>query len=176
MYTLKVPYKNFHDQPKNAEVQFNLTIPETFKLLVEFQAIFAWIESIKGEEIRELPTEDVLAFYNNLETILLEAYGESSNDGEYFRKNGRYDFADSAKFPAVMVMFVSDPEEAMRLVDGLMPKDIQELVEKADANMAKLAQNPENTAEFQSELERLRAEVAEMRAAVPSTPPPVAGP
>lgn len=175
MYTKQIPYKNFKDQPKNATVQFNLTIIETFKLLVEFQAIFAWRERMNSEvDVRALPSEEVIEFYNNLEAILLQGYGVMSEDGEHFRKGGRYDFEESAVFPAVMEMFLTDTQMANELVDGLMPKNMQELVAKADANLAALAKDPNATAELQAQIAKLQAEVDAARGG--SAPNADAGP
>jgi hypothetical protein len=141
-------------------VHFNLEEREVFKLLVEFQAIFKWQESIKSEEVRELDTVEVIAFYNNLEEILLNAWGVPSEDGLYFRKGGRYDFEESKLFAAVMKMFVEDPKEANALLDGLMPKGLQDMVKKADANMADLAKNPDTDAELRRQIDELRSQLA----------------
>ena len=170
MYTKTIPYKNFKGEPRNKQVQFNLTVIETFKLLVEFQAIFAWRERINAEtDMRELPTEEVIEFYNNLEKIILDAYGVMSEDGEQFRKGGRYDFEESALFPAVMEMFLTDQQMAHELVDGLLPKNLQDLVAKADANMAELAKNPETEEELRRQIAALQAQVGESKA--DPTPP-----
>ena len=161
MYTKKVPYTNFKGEPGNKEVQFNLEPREVFKLLKEFQSIFSWQESIKGRTVRELDTEEVVEFYNNFEAVLLAAYGVMSEDGEQFSKAGRYDFEESAVFSACMTEFVSDPPETVKLVDGLMPKNLQELVKKADANAAALQNDPATSEDAQAELVRLRAQLAE---------------
>lgn len=166
MYTKQVPFKDFKDNPRNMTVEFNLTVIETFKLLVEFQAILAWRERINAEtDVRELPTEEVIDFYNNLEKIILDAYGVMSEDGMHFRKGGRYDFEESALFPAVMELFLTDQQMAHDLVDGLLPKNMQEIVAKADANMAELAKNPDTTDELKAQIARLQAQVAEQNAA-----------
>lgn len=170
MHSIKVPYKDFKGNPRNDVLHFNLTVPEVFKLLVEFKAIFSWRESMQDQAPRELPTEEVIEFYNHLEKILLDAYGIPSDDGLMFRKGTKYDFEESAAFPAVMTMFLSDPKEALALIDGLLPDDLQELVEKADANLAELAKDPSTGDAMQEELVRLRAELAATKAA-PPTPP-----
>ena len=164
MYTKSIPFHDFKNKPRNMEVNFNLEEREVFKLLVEFQAIFNWQEKIKGPE-RELETEEVIEFYNNLEEILLSAWGVPSDDGLYFRKSGRYDFEESKLFAACMKMFVEDPKEANDLLDGLMPKGLRDMVKKADANRSELAKNPDNSEELQRELDRLRAEMEAQKAA-----------
>lgn len=161
MYTKQIPFKDFLGNPRNETVHFNLTETEVFKLLVEFKAIFEWRDSLKGD-VRELETEQVVEFYNSFENILLEAYGVPSPDGMYFRKGGRYDFEESALFNACMVEFVTNPEETTKLVDGLMPKDMENLVRKADDSLAEAAKNSSDE-QLKAELNRLRAQLAEQQ-------------
>lgn len=160
MYKLNVPFKDFHDKPRNLTIHFNLAEREVFRLLPELQFIMNWIESMKGEEIRELDTKEVVEFYTAFEELILEAYGEPSADGLYFDKTGKYQFESSAMFNAVMVMMVQDPMKVGELLDGIMPKDLQNMVKTADSNLAEIAKrnNPE---EIQREIERLQALVAE---------------
>jgi ribosomal protein L12E/L44/L45/RPP1/RPP2 len=165
VYTKMVPFKDLNGKPRNIQVNFNLFEREVFKLLAEFQAIFKWQESIKDAEMRDLPTEEVVGFYNNFEEILLSAYGEPSEDGLYFHKGGRrFEFEESAVFNACMVSYVTDPTTTQELLDGLMPKDMQEMVKKADANMAALAASDTSDAVVQAEIEKLRAQLAEAQA------------
>jgi hypothetical protein len=157
LYTKQVPFKDFFDKPRNATVNFNLTEREIFKLLAEFQAVFAWRDSMRGPE-RMLETQEVVDFYTAFEEILLSAYGNPSEDGLHFRKAGRYEFEESALFNACMVMFVTEPEETTKLIDGIMPSGMEEMVRKADANMAKAAE--------ESNDDQLKAEILELRARI----------
>lgn len=159
MYTKSIPFKDFKDKPRNSTVHFNLTEREVFKLLSEFKTIFAWKDSLKGEE-RELETEEVLAFYNAFEEVLLAAYGVPSEDGLHFRKAGRFEFEESAVFNACMVEFVSNPQETGKLLEEIMPKGMEELVRKAEANMADVAKNTDDK-DLQREIELLRSRLAE---------------
>lgn len=165
MYTKNVPYKDLYDRPKNKTVYFNLTEPEVFKLLVEFQRIFKWQERIKENPGAETPTEEVVAYYNDFEEIILSAYGEPDAEGEHFDHDGKYKFEKSMAFAAFMTMCVTDVSETTRLLDGLMPKGLQEMVKNADAKLAELAKNPETSAEAAAEIERLRTRMAELQSA-----------
>lgn len=162
MYRKQIPYKNFRNEPKTGLVEFNLTIPETIKLLVELQTIFAWRESVNDGPERDLSSEEVIEFYNALEEVMLTAYGVLSSDGEEFDKMGRYKFERSALFPATMVFFLSDPQEAMKFIDQILPKDMEDLVKSADANLLKMSESSETTDDQKNEIERLRARMAEL--------------
>lgn len=159
MYTATIPFKDFNGKPRGtASIQFNLTEREVFKLLLQFQAIFKWQDKIKDSPDAETPTEEVIAFYNNFEEIILAAYGKLSDDGLYFRKDDRFNFEESAMFAACMAYYVSDVRETTKLIDGLMPEGLGEIVKKADESMAALAADPSTEAELRAEIARLRAQ------------------
>ncbi len=159
MYTKKIPFKDFNDNPHNSVVHFNLTEREVLKNLVSLKTIIEWKDSMGGPD-RELTTEEVVEFYNAFEDILLEAWGEPSADGLHFRKGGKYEFEESALFNACMVEFVTNPQETGSLLDGIMPKGMEDMVRKADANMIKAADDTDNE-EIKAELARLRAQLAD---------------
>lgn len=159
MYSLKVPYKTLFDKPGNRTVYFNLFEIEVFKLLPELQYIFEWIESQQKGEAREVPTEEVVKFYTAFEELILESYGTPSEDGIEFDKSDKYSFGSSVIFNAVMVMMISDPNLVSQMLDGLMPKDLQEIAKKADANLSEMAKKEDNPAALQAEIERLRAQL-----------------
>ena len=162
MYELKLPFKDLKDKPRNTVVHFNLFEREVFKLLVEFQAIFAWQEKLqKADPNGVTDTAEVIEFYNNLEEILLAAYGEPDADDLHFYKAGRYKFEESVMFNACMKLFVEDQLAANALIDGLMPKGLQELVQRADASLAEMAKSDATDAQLRAEIDKLRAQISE---------------
>lgn len=160
-YKKLIPYKDFNGKPRNETVHFNLTEVEVFKLFAEFKQVMDWRESIQAEELQELDPAEVVNFYNSFEEILLTAWGIPSDDGKHFRKAGRYEFQESALFNAAMVMFVTDPQEANKLLSDIMPPDMEEMIKKADANLASVGENPKTTEAMQREIAELRAKVAD---------------
>lgn len=146
MYIKVIPHSNFKGLHREQEVQFNLTEHEVLKLLVEFKEIFDWQERLeKRDPDGELDTVEVIDFYNNFETILLAAWGEVDENGDHFRKGGMYDFRESSVFHAGMKLFLEDQAEANRLIDGLMPKGLKDLVQKAEVNLQELADKAKNS-------------------------------
>lgn len=167
MYTKSVPFRNFKGKPANQVVNFNLTEREVFKLLPQLQAIFEWKETLKGRGTADLPTEEVIEYYNNFETVLLEAWGEPSEDGMYFNKGGRFEFEESALFAATMLMFVTDPEETSKLLEGIMPKGLESVIDKATKNLADFDKKLESLGtsdETQVHVDSLKAKIAELEA------------
>lgn len=161
MYTKTVPFKNLNDQPRNKTVHFNLFEREVFKLMGEFQAVFGYIDRWQKEEgDRKIDTPEVLDFYNNFEDIVLASYGTPLDDGDRFDHSGRYEFEDSACFNAFMMMCVSDPSETAKLINGIMPTGLEEMVRAADENLIKAAKETDDV-DVQAELARLRMRLME---------------
>ena len=166
MYTKVVPHKNFKGKVRNQEVNFNLTEHEVLKLLPEFKSIFDWQERLdKRDPDAETPTEEVMEFYNNFEEILLTAWGEPDESGDHFRKSGRYDFQESSVFHAAMKMFLEDQSEINRLLDGLMPEGLKDIVKSADKNLAEMAKAEGKSPAVDAEIARLKAELDAAKAA-----------
>lgn len=157
---MNVPYKNLDGKPRNATLYFNLFEREVFKLLVEFQFVFGWLEA-RGKAAPDdvLDSVEVVEFYNNFEEIVLSAYGKPVEDGEEFDHSGRYAFEQSARFNGLMVMCLKDPTQTTKLVNGLMPEGLAELVKTADANMVAAVANAETPEAIRDQIEKLRAQL-----------------
>lgn len=143
MYTLTVPFVDYKKKARNVPVSFNLDAREVFRMLPQLKSVFDWLESNKEADPRELTAEEVSAFYTDFEGILLEAYGEMSEDGMYFRKGGKYEFEESALFNACMIMFVTQPKETVKLLEGILPREMFDMVK--NANPEQLAEATEAT-------------------------------
>lgn len=159
MYKITVPFKDYNSKPRNMPVSFNLDAREVFKMLPELKAVFDWLESNRTSDPRDLTVEEVREFYTNFEGILLQAYGEMSEDGLHFRKGEKYEFEESALFNACMVKFVTEPEETVKLLEGILPKELFEMVQTADAEKLAAATD-ERATDQQAEIDKLRAELA----------------
>jgi len=159
LYTLSVDYKDYKGRTHNGtKVSFNLDAREVFKMLPELKSTFDWLESNKQSDPRELSVEEVSDFYNNFEGILLTAWGEMSEDGQTFRKGGKYEFEETALFNACMVKFVTQPQETVKLLEGVLPPEMFEMVKKADSDQISAAKQSD-TAEMEAELAALRAKL-----------------
>jgi hypothetical protein len=149
---------DYKKKPRNVQVSFNLDAREVFKMLPELKNVFEWLDSNKTQDPRELSVEEVRDFYTSFEGILLEAWGEMSEDGLHFRKGGKYEFEESALFNACMILFVTKPEETVKLLEGLLPKELFDMVKNADAVEVAEATKAKASAQ-EEEIARLRAEL-----------------
>lgn len=173
MYKVNVPFKDLYDKPHTETVHLNLYETEVFKLMREFQLVLNWRESIQSEDLRQLDTGEVIEFYTALEEILLSAFGHPSADGMHFDKSGRYKYQDSPLHNATMLLFITDPAKATEMVDGLMPKGLEDLVLKADENLAALAKKEGTDVDMRRQIDELRLQLAEKEAAAGKNPPAV---
>lgn len=160
MYTLTVPFKDYLGKDRSQQVHFNLDAREVFKMLPELKSVFDWLDSNRESDPRELTTEEVSQFYTNFEAILLESYGELSDDGLHFRKGGKYEFEESALFNACMVMFVTKPEETVKMLEGMLPTELFDMVKNADASQLASATQAKVSAQ-EAEIARLKAQLGE---------------
>lgn len=166
MYTRKVPYKDYKNNPRTEEVNFNLDEREVIKLLNEFKIVTDWYESMTGPR-RELETADVVMFYTAFEEILLSAWGVPSEDGRQFRKEGRYDFEQSALFNAAMMEFLTNPKETQKFVEEIVDINrLNELMARMDTNLDSAVEAVKGT-DREAELRR---EIEELRKQLPSKP------
>lgn len=160
MYTKTIPFKDLNGKPRNQTVHFNLFEREVFKLMGELQTVLGYIDRWQKEkESRTIDTPEVLDFYNNFEEILLTAYGTPSDDGLRFDHSGRYEFEDSSCFNAFMMMCVTDPTETSKVINGIMPEGLEDIVRKADENLIQAAKDA-STEDQADEIARLRAQLA----------------
>lgn len=162
MYTINVPFTDYKGRVRNISTSFNLDAREVFRMLPELKSVFEWLESNKKSDPRDLTPEEVSSFYTDFEGILLAAWGEMSDDGLHFRKGGKYEFEESALFNACMVQFVTKPEETGKLLEGILPKELFDMVKNADPEQLAAA-NGAKTDEQEAEIARLRAELEASR-------------
>lgn len=166
MYVKTIPYRTFskNPKPKNGEIHLNLTIGEVAALLPEILAVNKWLtEQGKGEE-RVLSNEDVSEFYTQFENLLLEAWGVPEEDGEYFEKGGKFRFRASALFAGTMEFLITNPAEVAIAFSEMLPEGMEEIVNKQEAALAKLAAENVGDDEKTRQIEDLQRQLREAQA------------
>lgn len=161
MYTVEIEYEDYKKRVRKTSVSFNLDSREVFKMLPELKTTFEWLESNKAEEPRDLSVEEVSNFYTNFENILLEAWGEMSEDGLSFRKGGKYEFEETALFNACMWRFVTKPQDTVKLLEGILPAEMFQMVQNADESQIAAARAAAKDSDKvkDEEIARLRAQL-----------------
>ncbi len=159
MYEKEIFHKNFLGKNRTQTVRFNLTEHEFLKLLVEFKAIFDWQERLSLlNPDAETDTAEVVEFYNNFEEIVLAAWGEPDESGDYFRKSKVWEFRESSLFHATMKMFLENQVERDKFLETLTPPGLKDIVEKADESLLELSKREGLSPEAKERIAALRAQ------------------
>lgn len=159
MYTKRIPFKDLNGKPQNGTVNFYFFEREVFGNIVSLQSLFKFIEDSEGPE-RQLAARDVQEFYTNLEEVLLNAWCIPSADGQSLDRDGRYEFEKTALFNGTMVYFLEAPTEIGELLQKIMPEGMDNIVKKAEENIAKAAseaETPETAARIRQLEEQLKS-------------------
>lgn len=125
MYKTTVEYEDFNGEKKKRTLYFNLSQSELTELKYESNgALEEKIIEIVGTKDR---SEMMLLFTK----ILKMAYGEKSDDGEYFIKNedvyNRFKYSNA--YDAFIDTLVSNEDELTNFIKHVMPKKLSEQVD-----------------------------------------------
>lgn len=146
-----VTYENFNGEEVTEDHYFNLSKAE----LVEMEL------SMDGGLSKHLQTlvesGDGGTIMRTFKTLLLDAYGKKSDDGRRFLKTQeiRDEFASSEAYSQIFMELATNADAAAEFVNNIVPKGLDEEVEKFKQNQDK--PGPEALAE----IERARREAKE---------------
>lgn len=171
MYKKMVPFKDYNDKPQNKQVTFLLEIRDVFKIIPELNAIFSWRDSLDQNTPRDLSLEEMREFFDNFERVLLAAWGELSADGQVFDRTGKYEFEQSKCWAAFMEMLLGDMGEIKKILDGIMPAGMEDLVRKQGESLERM-KNELAAGESTEDTRALEAKIAELQARVAAAETP----
>lgn len=115
-----VTYENFNGEQVTKDLYFNLTKKELIDLQVSKDGgLDTYIKKITEEE-------DKKAMIQLLDSIILAAYGQKSEDGERFIKNKELidAFVSSMAYDALIDELFTVADASLQFMMGLLPKDI----------------------------------------------------
>ena len=115
-----VTYENFNGEQVTKDLYFNLTKKELIDLQVSKDGgLDAYIKKITEEE-------DKKAMIQLLDSIILAAYGQKSEDGERFIKNKELidAFVSSMAYDTLIDELFTVEGASLQFMMGLLPKDI----------------------------------------------------
>jgi hypothetical protein len=145
-----IKYTDFNDEEQTEVFYFNLNKTELLETDFGFQGgLEKTLEKI-------IETQDRAELVKIFKSLILSAYGEKSVDGKRFTKSDqiREEFAQSAAFEALFTELATDDGAAATFVKGILPKDMDELVQAAEAQkkLEEAAKPRQTTAELAAEL------------------------
>lgn len=121
-----VSYVDFNDQKREEAFYFNLTKSELAEL--ELSEKGGLSELIK----RVVKEEDLGEIIKIFKKLVLEAYGQKSEDGRRFIKSPelKEEFAQTAAYDELFMSLATNAEEAAKFVNALIPQETRKELEK----------------------------------------------
>lgn len=122
-------YTDFNDEKVTETLYFNLSKPE----LLEYEADYeGGIEKVLQNII---DAQDKKTLILEFKKIILLSYGVKTPDGKRFIKTDedRIAFEQTAAYQQLFMDLATDDKLAAEFVNGVIPKDLREEVEKAKA-------------------------------------------
>ena len=116
-----ITYVDYNGNTVTEDFYFHLNKAELMHM--QFEANGAYTEFIN----RLVNQRDVKILGQEFENIILNSYGEKSDDGRNFRKSDtiRDNFKSTEAFAELYMELISDSEKAVAFVKGILPKDLQ---------------------------------------------------
>lgn len=126
MYKWTLTYTDFDDKERTEDFFFHFTKAELMEMeLTKDGGLTASLQRI----INAKDTPDII---REIKQLLLSAYGIKSDDGRHFMKNAqiREEFEHSEPYSTMFLELSTNDEKAAEFVNGIMPKDVREQIEK----------------------------------------------
>lgn len=117
MYKITRKFEDFNGVEKEQDFYFNLTKADILKMeLSEEGGMDKRLE-------RLVKTKDMKEAIKVFEGLLLMAYGVKTDDGRFVKNDQvRAEFASSAAYSDIYFELATNPEEAQKFVENVVPK------------------------------------------------------
>ena len=122
-----ITYFDYNDVERTEDFYFNLSKAEIMEM--DMGTTGGLAEMIN----KIVQTQDAPAIIKVFKDLILKAYGERSADGKRFeKKNGvlAEAFAETEAYSQLFMELATDADAAARFVNGIIPKDMQQDVQK----------------------------------------------
>ena len=122
-----ITYNDYNDVERTEDFYFNLSKAEIMEM--EMGTTGGLAEMIN----KIVQTQDAPAIIKVFKDLILKAYGERSADGKRFeKKNGALAeaFAETEAYSQLFMELATDADAAAKFVNGIIPKDMQQDVQK----------------------------------------------
>ena len=136
MLVKKIKYTDYNGTQREEDFYFNLNKAEIFNM--QFGTVKGGLDVLIKKMIA---TEDTPALVKLFQDLVLNSYGEKSEDGKRFIKSEEMKeaFKQTEAYSELVMELVSDEKKAADFVNALVPKDFaekaKELEEKGDLNV-----------------------------------------
>ena len=127
MIKWRIKFTDYNDEDVEEDFYFNLNKAELTDM--QFKANGSYSQFIE----RITNTRDIQKLGEEFKNLILNSYGEKSDDGRRFKKSQelRDDFEQGPAYPVLYMELLSDADKAAKFVKGILPKDLQGEVNNA---------------------------------------------
>ena len=117
MYKITKKYEDLNGFEKEEDFYFNLTKADILKMeLSEDGGLDKRLDKL-------VKTKDMKEAIKVFEALLLMSFGVKTDDGRFVRsEEARQRFVSSAAYPEIYFELATNPEEAQKFVNGVIPK------------------------------------------------------
>lgn len=119
-----IEYTDFDDNVRVEDFYFNLTKDE----LILFGTKYP--EGLEEKIDRLVKSDDIHEIYDIFRTIILESYGEKSEDGKRFIKSEEMSkaFSQTNAFSELIMELISEADYGAKFIEEILPKDLRDQV------------------------------------------------
>lgn len=119
-----IEYTDFNDNIRKEDFYFNLSKDELIQLGVKYPG------GLERKINQLVKSEDTQEIYDIFRTVVLESYGEKSEDGRRFVKSEEMStaFSQTNAFSELIMDLMEDAACGAKFIEGLLPKDLLEAV------------------------------------------------
>lgn len=132
MLKKRISYTDYNGNKRDEDFYFNLTKAEIMEM--EMSTTGGLTEMIQ----RIIDTQDAPSIIKVFKNIIMKAYGEKSPDGKRFIKSQELSesFAQTEAYSELFMELASDSDAASKFVNGIIPADMAQAVEKQQQQAA----------------------------------------
>lgn len=117
MYKITKKFEDFNGVEKEQDFYFNLSKADILKMELSEEG------GMDKRLDRLVKTKDMKEAIKVFEGLLLMAYGVKTDDGRFVKNDQvRAEFASSAAYSEIYFELATNPEEAQKFVEGVIPK------------------------------------------------------
>lgn len=135
-----ISYTDFDGNRRTEDFYFNLTESEIADMEMSINGRFS---TKLRRLISSQNTSEIVSIFKDL---ILKSYGEKSDDGKHFRKSPAIseDFQNTNAYDTLYMSMVSDVNEAIAFVKGIIPPSLAEKVNTKDLEKAETLEEVAN--------------------------------
>ena len=162
-----ITYEDFNGDKQTEDHYFHMSKTELINTEMSYEG---GLSTILPELIKEGNAARLLEMF---QSIIRKSYGKRSEDGKRFIKDpeATEEFMQSQAYDALFTELVTSPDAASQFVQGIIPKDLLDIVEGAEqqkqVNSAELLKKDPSKMSHEELLQALRLK---MQAPEPSQP------